>query len=786
MFAQCSNCDSIFRVTRKQLDAHDGLVRCGRCREVFNAAWNLVDQLTTTEASERAKGAGDASLARSVNMAAAVAAATKRAAKPPIDGFDEIEELAASIAGEPDSSDIKETPEYEQEHEPEHKPKPAPATRSEQIATEPVDGEDDLDSLETAHIGSEDDQEQHAQKTTGNEAGPITQDEELEVDGIDDNILGEWAPAVAADQLQLNFGDTEPAGVYLREKPDSSIDDVAENITGILDYNQQEAIEVDEEDSAKTDIQALDDDEPETAGTDDSSATSLTAAENDLRAADETSQTAIDAEDIDDRDDETGFATIETASGDLADEIEHGEITFATEKSDDMQMREPDTDIASESVFGPEVPSSDLGVELDDLPDFEESPPDSTPGDEYDNEDDLESGIKPHAWRPDPLWRDIDADDDVDDVTTFTQNEANRDFDELPSLYNGDTSQEVEPVDENDDFEHWDDQRTPMLGSTGDNSDPEHETPVLIAQEWYDGDRQEPRLEPVVLEDQDDSDEFESAIIADTHEDADDLTQAGYGDNELDQESEAENFSDASPEPVVRIIDESVSEPDELPEQELRTNRLYDDSIERLDDDYADAVGYADLNNDTVDRQVISDLDPEHTGPFNPNDVDWVVLHGRNPLRTALWGIGCVLLIGTLIMQVRSVHFDQLAAVPELRPYLVSFCNIAACDVPARRDARRIELSQTRVTLHPENPGALRIAASLTNLAAFAQPFPSLQLTLTDKSGRIVGRRVYQPIEYLGTDSAASSMPTATPQDVILDLAQPHETAVGFELAIAH
>jgi len=40
---QCPQCNTRFKVSREQLDAHQGLVRCGRCQAVFNAAEYLQD-----------------------------------------------------------------------------------------------------------------------------------------------------------------------------------------------------------------------------------------------------------------------------------------------------------------------------------------------------------------------------------------------------------------------------------------------------------------------------------------------------------------------------------------------------------------------------------------------------------------------------------------------------------------------------------------------------------------------------------------------------------------------
>jgi predicted Zn finger-like uncharacterized protein len=40
---QCPECSTRFKVTAAQLDAHDGLVRCGHCQNVFNAREHLHD-----------------------------------------------------------------------------------------------------------------------------------------------------------------------------------------------------------------------------------------------------------------------------------------------------------------------------------------------------------------------------------------------------------------------------------------------------------------------------------------------------------------------------------------------------------------------------------------------------------------------------------------------------------------------------------------------------------------------------------------------------------------------
>ena len=89
----------------------------------------------------------------------------------------------------------------------------------------------------------------------------------------------------------------------------------------------------------------------------------------------------------------------------------------------------------------------------------------------------------------------------------------------------------------------------------------------------------------------------------------------------------------------------------------------------------------------------------------------------------------------------------------------------------------------TSIELHPSQPGAVRIQVKLINEAEHFQPYPELQLTLTDKFGRIVGRRIYEPPVYL-PDDVENKMASGLLSSVNLDLAKPHENAYGFAVDV--
>ena len=150
-----------------------------------------------------------------------------------------------------------------------------------------------------------------------------------------------------------------------------------------------------------------------------------------------------------------------------------------------------------------------------------------------------------------------------------------------------------------------------------------------------------------------------------------------------------------------------------------------------------------------------------------------------------LWATGVLLALVVLLAQVRFTLVDELFRIPSTRPFISLFCDFSGCEPPARTDPGKIHIARTRVDLHPNVPGALTIKVNLINRAGFAQPFPPLQLSMTDRQGRIVGRRTYRPSDYLQGDVDKQKLDPGILTIATLEMAQPNESAVGFETTLA-
>jgi predicted Zn finger-like uncharacterized protein len=138
--------------------------------------------------------------------------------------------------------------------------------------------------------------------------------------------------------------------------------------------------------------------------------------------------------------------------------------------------------------------------------------------------------------------------------------------------------------------------------------------------------------------------------------------------------------------------------------------------------------------------------------------------------------VGIPLLLAALAAQVLGTFRNPLAAaVPSLKPALVSACALAGCTVelPAQIDALSIEQGELQTLAD----NVFSFTTTLRNGARSAQAWPHIELILNDDAGKPVLRRVFAPREYL-----AAAVP---PADMAKGFAPRSEQSVKlyFELA---
>jgi len=126
---------------------------------------------------------------------------------------------------------------------------------------------------------------------------------------------------------------------------------------------------------------------------------------------------------------------------------------------------------------------------------------------------------------------------------------------------------------------------------------------------------------------------------------------------------------------------------------------------------------------------------------------------------------------------------ELLRAYPGLQEPLAKGCAFAGCRLPGPRDPGAVRVMERDLREHPRYRDALLVNAILVNQAAFAQPYPILELALYDTEGAVVAGRRFEPREYLDRALDADGvMPARQPLHVVLELVGPKRPPASFEL----
>jgi len=152
----------------------------------------------------------------------------------------------------------------------------------------------------------------------------------------------------------------------------------------------------------------------------------------------------------------------------------------------------------------------------------------------------------------------------------------------------------------------------------------------------------------------------------------------------------------------------------------------------------------------------------------------------KNPwvLRGVLFSIVLVLALGLYAYRERNALLDS----PIVRPLFVATCSIFSCEVPARVDIDNLRAVDRSVVSHPTVPDALIIKFGIVNQAAFSQPYPVLEIRLTDRAGRLVVTNRFLPSEYISQWQQGDVLDVGKRLDIGLAVEDPGKTAMSFEL----
>lgn len=149
------------------------------------------------------------------------------------------------------------------------------------------------------------------------------------------------------------------------------------------------------------------------------------------------------------------------------------------------------------------------------------------------------------------------------------------------------------------------------------------------------------------------------------------------------------------------------------------------------------------------------------------------------------WVIRIALALIVLVLAGSLYAYRERATLlnsPVVRPLLEATCALLLCDVPARVDLSALKAVNRTVVSDPTRSNVLIISFGVVNDAAFGQPFPVLEIRLTDRAGRLVVTNSFGPSEYLRGWQSTDVLDPGKRLDIRLAVEDPGNTAVSFEL----
>ena len=148
-----------------------------------------------------------------------------------------------------------------------------------------------------------------------------------------------------------------------------------------------------------------------------------------------------------------------------------------------------------------------------------------------------------------------------------------------------------------------------------------------------------------------------------------------------------------------------------------------------------------------------------------------------------LWLAVTVVLAVLAVAQIADMNKRELSQTVFGRPLAYLWCDISKCSSGSLVQVGKIELVHTSVAAHETEAGVLVVDVHLISRTSLSQPYPLIQITLTDRESIPVVRRVFAAQEYLAGVAPSELKPNVV-EELKLEIANPPDDAVGFEVVL--
>lgn len=240
-------------------------------------------------------------------------------------------------------------------------------------------------------------------------------------------------------------------------------------------------------------------------------------------------------------------------------------------------------------------------------------------------------------------------------------------------------------------------------------------------------------------------------------------------------DSEAE--SNDAPDEGIEVIEDTPQE-EQLEEEQFDEDRFAEDQFEQ-------AASKTPAQPIRATRAPFGSRLQREPAPQEPADDFSLLATPRAKPAARLWSFTVVPLALLLIVQIVHHHRSELARHPRVGAPLMSLYGALGLTLTPDWNLHAYGVKQWGVVMDPSAPGTLKVRASITNGAAFAQPYPLLKLVLEDRWGDQVRAREFEPAEYLDPGVAADRLLAPTQQtNATISIVDPGPDAEGFRFDV--
>lgn len=149
------------------------------------------------------------------------------------------------------------------------------------------------------------------------------------------------------------------------------------------------------------------------------------------------------------------------------------------------------------------------------------------------------------------------------------------------------------------------------------------------------------------------------------------------------------------------------------------------------------------------------------------------------------WGV--LSLFALILLTAQYIWFERstLAHQPQLGFIYNELCKRVECNLQTPYSAEQIKTQQLVVQEHPRYQGALVVSLLLQNQASFQQTYPAIRLSFSDRKGKLISQRLFQPDDYLAESKIdINSMPVNQSVQVQMDILDPGRRAVSYQAVL--